>query len=469
MERARTEILPGRRPRPNLHEFKRQAVTQAAGQGNPEEHDTWLMRKNRVRDKALSVESHLWRDVGRNRRALERIYRQVVANEHDLTHAEKDRLLQEMLQDTFGWGLIEPLMQDPQVTEIIIDSPTSVGCIRNGVWQWYTTDFPDTQGPRVTFESDQALEDWLRRLIRHSERELTLSSPLLDDDLRDGARLQATAPPITAHLAVNIRKSVAQTKRYTPDDYIREKIWSADMATFLLTAVRGYANIIVCGPTGIGKTTFIRILMENGIPDTDRVILIEDIRETQAQHPRFLSMQVVKRKSNPITFDDIFAATMRKTPTRVMVSELREPPETVAFLKALSSGHPGSITSQHGTKPSVVLNMLTARAIQGGFGTIPEITRELVYSLVELMVFYELIPNVGRRITQVVEVVPVDAQDKYGRFRTLFRWDKATDTHEWVADPLPEHTENWELGNRVRLPRRPVQEVDPHVALDRQS
>ena len=419
--------------------------------------DRWLKIKTSIRKQAIDRGGELFDDVAIHEKDIHRVYREVIAEQTDLTEDEKNRLLEEMTDYTFGWGLIEKLMTDRSVTEVMIDAPDRIWYTRNGVDHQFTDDYPGVDGKAVTFESDAALEEWIQNLIQYSERSLNYEEPVIDDDLPGGARLEATWPPVSEHATVNIRKSVQQTRHYKPEEWVSQNVWSQDLIDWLLNVVGAYANIVVCGPTGSGKTTAIRIMIENGVSPKDRTLLIEDIRETKAEHPRFLSLRVVERKNNPITSNDLFAAAMRKTPKRVFVSELRRPPETVAFLQTIASGHPGAITSQHGEDPADVLDNLVARAVQGGWGAIPEIAREMVFRLVQILVFIRPIDDEQtRRVTRVVEVVPVHLWDQHGRFRDIFRWNPDTDEHEWVNDPLPEHLEKWEFAHRAHIPRKPT-------------
>ncbi len=428
--------------------------------GTPSGPSSWQHLKSRVREAAIAQDKRdhpqheFFKDLAHHDTDVKSLYRSIIADWPHLSQEQKQRLLQEIMDDTFGWGLIEPLMRDNLVTEIMVDAPDRIWYTRNSQDFPYTTDYPQAHGARIAFENDTALETWVQRLIQFGDRALTQENPLLDDDLPQGARLQATVPPVSEHVTVNIRKSVSQTRKYHMAEWIAGNLLSAEEGRFLLAATHAYANFIICGPTGSGKTTLIRILIEEGVDPKDRIVLIEDIRETNADHPRFLSLRVVKRKQHPITATDIFEAAMRKTPKRVFVSELRAPEETVAFLKTIASGHPGAITSQHGLTPSDVLDMLTGRAVEGGWAAIPEIAVRMVSNLVHLLVFVRPVDDERRRVTRVVEVVPVDEQAEHGRFRDLFRWDARTDTHIWVNDPLPVHLEQWEFAGRVAIPRK---------------
>lgn len=419
--------------------------------------DPWAARKQSVRQRLLDRAPTLWRDPNRAPDQVRRALRTAIAEEEHLAAADQDTLFQIMEAEILGFGLVDVLMHDSTVTEIIIDNPNSVGYIRNGEWAWLTTDFPNTAGERVGFGSAEALQHWFEQITRHSERSLTYESPLLDDDLDNGERLNATGPPVSEFLTVNIRKSVAQTHRYSPEEYSAQNVWSPEMAAFLFAAVAGYANVIVAGPTNSGKTTLIRILLENGVSPQDRIISIEDIRETNAQHPRFLSLATVNRKNNPIGFQDLFATSMRKTPTRVMVSELRGPAETVAYFQTIASGHPGAITSQHGDDPLDIVDWLVARAIQGGLASIPDLVQRMVYRTLHLIVFIRPIGGGRRRVTGVYELVPVELQGSgQPPVRALFEWDRHTDTHQWLADPLDVHRDRWEFHEGVVIPRRPT-------------
>lgn len=417
--------------------------------------------KERVRTRAVDTHPTIWRDPSRHESVIQRALREAVAAEPGLSSEEQDRLLAELVAEVLGWGVVDQAMRDPGVTEIMIDNPASVGYLRDGMFHWLTEDFPNDAGARIGFDSDDALRTWLERIMKTSERALNYEHPLLDDDLPEGARLNATAPPVTEHLTTNIRKSVAQTHSYRPEEYVAQGIWSAEEIAFLLAVVRGYANIIVAGPTASGKTTVIRQLIEFGMDPMDRILSIEDIRETNASHPRFLSLMTVPRKENPIGFRELFATSMRKTPTRVMVSELRGPQETVAFFETIASGHPGAITSQHGADPLDIIDWLTARAVQGGLATIPEIVQRMIYRALHLIVFIRAVGQGRRRVTGVYELVPVELQATVGaNVRPLFLWDRVQDVHRWVNDPLETHLEQWEfLG--VEIPRRLHEGAEP--------
>jgi pilus assembly protein CpaF len=396
----------------------------------PETNETaWQSLKALIREHALKQdkEAHpgreFFKDLAHHESDVQALYRQIIADwqQPALSNRDNQRMLQEILDDTFGWGLIEPLMRDNLVTEVMVDAPDRIWYTRHSQDYRFTTDYPQTHGSPVAFENTRALEDWVQRLIQFGDRPLTQENPLLDDDLPGGARLQATVPPVTEYPTVNIRKSVSQTRRFHMDEWVAGNLLSAAEGAFLLAATRGYANFIICGPTGSGKTTLIRIMIEEGVDPLDRILLIEDIRETNADHPRFLSLRVVKRKNHPVTATDIFEAAMRKTPKRVFVSELRAAPETAAFLETIGSGHPGAITSQHGIAPEPVLNTMIGRAIQGGWGSVPAIATNMVYGLVHLLVFVRPVSADRRRVTRIVEVVPEAYQAEHGKFRDLFR------------------------------------------------
>lgn len=439
-------------PAPNVGPSSR---IPSKGSHGPATAGAWERRKSQVREEAIRRNKQLFDDLVQHESDVERLYRAIISELQDVSQTEKERLFRDIVDDTFGWGVVEALMRDNHVTEILIDAPDKIWYTRDGLDHLFTDDYPGTNGHPVAFESDGALMNWLQNLIKSGERALTYESPMLDDDLPGGARLQATIPPVSEHPTVNIRKSVAQTQHYTMDDWVQMNILSAEESQWICTATAGYANVMIIGPTGSGKTTLIRILIEAGVSPKDRIILIEDIRETNAKHPRFLSLRVVKRKKMSISATDIFEAAMRKTPKRVFVSELRAPEETVAFLQTIASGHPGAITSQHGEEPDAVLNMMVARAVQGGWGAIAEIAEDMVFALVHVLVFVRPITDEMRRVTRVVEVVPKGLWPTYGKFRDIFRWDAATDTHQWINDPLDEHLRQWEFANRVTLPRCP--------------
>ncbi len=417
---------------------------------------------NRVRNRAVERNRELWRDPAAHEAQIVGAIREAIAElaaPESLSAAAQDEILGILTSQIFGYGLVDALMRDDAVTELIIDAPDSVGYLKHGEFFWLTDDFPDTRGHRVGFGTDDELRAWLERLTRKSERSLNESNPLLDDDMANGERLNATAPPVSEHITVNMRKSVAQTHAYTPEEYIEQGVWSVDMARVMMAAVRGKANIIVAGPTNSGKTTVIRMLLEHGVSPRERIISIEDIRETNAKHPRFLSLMTRHGDKNPVTFTALFATSMRKTPDRVMVSELRGPEETVAYFQTIASGHDGAITSQHGKTPTQIITWLVARAIQGGLASIPDLVQDMVYDTLELIVFIRPIGKGRRRITGIYELVPPHLQaNGTPKFRPLFEWDRHTDTHRWVNDALDYHVDQWEFNAEdVHIPRRPTE------------
>lgn len=416
--------------------------------------DDWRRHREAVRQRAIDLDTRAWEAPRDHADRIHTLLRQAAAAEPGVSEVDKERLYTELVATVLGWGPVDKLMSDQGVTEIMVDNPTSVGYMRDGRWYWLTDDFPNTDGARVGFADERDLRMWIERLLQGSERAATEENPLLDEDMEDGARLQVTVPPVSEYPTVNIRKSVTQTHAYHPKEYVSQNVWSEDEWNLLYAVTRGYANMIVAGPTGSGKTTIVRQLIEYAVSPEDRILSIEDIRETRANHPRYLSLSPVPRRENPVDFQQIFAATMRKTPTRVMVSELRSAPETRAFFDTISSGHPGAITSQHGEDPLDIIDMLVTRALEGGMGQIAEIVQRRVFRALDLIIFIKMVTGNRRRVTGVYELVPVELQEGEGAsIRTLFRWDRTTDRHLWVADPLPFHLERWEFRGAT-IPRR---------------
>ncbi|AFM42957.1 Flp pilus assembly protein, ATPase CpaF [Desulfosporosinus acidiphilus SJ4] len=368
---------------------------------------------------------------------------QIILDKKSLTREEKDKVLTQMKERLFGFGIIEKYMRDSQITEIIIDSPWAIDVEIGGKLYRVGEEAPVENDP--TFRDDDDLQNWTDQLMRRAkiERKLDQSNPFVNVELSQGERVEATCPPITEHITVNIRKSVIQTKKYTPDDYIVAGSADRALAQFLLAAARGKATMLILGATGTGKTTVARMLMEYGFDPEERTLMIEDTRETNANLKRFLSLQTFTQGQKKIDMVKLFEECMRKRPDRVCVSEIRGI-EAAVFLMTGAAGHDGPITTMHASTPGKAVFLLIMRMRQAGYNMSEEFLERFIHEEVHIMVFIKRLRDGRRRISRVVEVNSLDNPD-VPKFKDIFRWDKNTDTYQWVDDIEPERRETWSL------------------------
>lgn len=380
----------------------------------------------RVREELADNYSELLVDRNHNRKRIlakvnEILERMQAARQ--ITNDEWRLAYQEIETDYFGWGRITDVMEDPEVSEVIIDGPDKVDVERNGRLE--RTD--------ISWGSEATLLEFIRQIIRDVQgRSFDTMHPVLDCEVR-GARINITGPPVTTSYTMNIRKSVSQTRHFTPEEYVRTGAISWEGMRLLLALARGAATILVCGPMGSGKTTLSRILIESGARPDLRWIVIEDTRETQAQIKRFLSMQTVEREKNPINVDDLFKAVKRKRPDRIAVGEVRSGDQAAPFIMSTLAGHEGPITTTHAGGPHEVMFNFVFYLKQAGYQVSEEWLERLLHRQLNIMVFVRGLEDGNKKVMEIIESLPLEEEGSSG-FSTIMRWNQHTDTFEWVND-----------------------------------
>ena len=376
-----------------------------------------------------------------------------------LTESERATALSALTQDLFGWGRLDAFMTDPTVSEIIVDGPQAVDIERNGLLERVP----------VRWLNDAELMEYIKTLIRDTGRPLDKEHPIVDVEVK-GARINATAPPVSPLCTLNIRKSADQTVRFTPAEYV--KTGAADWKTLrlYLALVRGAATTLVCGRMGTGKTALVRLGIENGAPDATRWIFLEDVRETEANVQRFVSLQTVQRRENPITMPDLFATTKRKRPDRVGVGEVRSDKEAMPMVQSVMMGVPGALTTTHAGTPKQALFNFVFYLKQAGLDVREDFLVQVLHESLDVLVFIDRFRNGHRRITRIVEVLPLGDPANPSGFQDLIRWDHHQ--QDWVWEhPLSEALTERLMVEGVVVPRPDEGPIGPeHVhpdALDR--
>ncbi|KLU61689.1 type IV secretion system protein VirB11 [Peptococcaceae bacterium CEB3] len=359
----------------------------------------------------------------------------VLVQEQSLLESEKGKLLQMVLDDLFGFGFLEKYRKDGEITEIIINGPHTIMIEKGGTLYDVRESFADAEDLSLWFDTHIMV-------MSDGKRHFDENTPLLDMETRDGERIQATRPPVTEYITVNVRKAASQTRYFSAKDFVNLGSASEEEMEFLLNAVRNRLTVMVFGRTGSGKTALVRELIEEGISDDEYVIFIEDTRETNARKKRFLSLQTVERENEEqsITMSKLFKAAMRKRPDRVCVSEIRGE-EAAPFLRTTASGHPGPITTMHAGNPKrAVFLLMFYLKLSGQMDMDRESLEEFIREQIHIMVFIDRFRDGSRKITQIVEVNPIDSErGKNGEpFTTLFALDPVTKTHQKLADLSPE-------------------------------
>jgi pilus assembly protein CpaF len=265
-----------------------------------------------------------------------------------------------MCAELFGFGPLQPLLDDPEVTDVLVNGPQDIFCERSG----------RLERVNVAFRSADDVAELAHRIAGSVARELTLERPFVDARMRDGSRANAVIAPIGGP-SLSIRKfnRLSVPLRGPAPSWVASGLHD-DAAALLEACVRERASILVSGATGSGKSTLLRSLAA-AIPDHERLVVIEDTNELVLAHPHVVHLECVPaRDGSGIGIADLVANALRMRPDRILVGEVRTPREASALLEALSTGHEGSLTTIHaGSAVGAIdrLALLLARA--GELGT----------------------------------------------------------------------------------------------------
>jgi len=329
------------------------------------------------------------------RSKVEESFNQVLEEENILyNHSVRTQMLDWVTADITGYGPIEPLLVDPDITEIMV----------NGHDQVYIERFGMIEPTTVKFEDEAHLMRVIDRIVSPIGRRVDESSPMVDARLPNGYRVNATIPPLSLSGPIlTIRKFA--TRPFTVQDLIANATMSVALANFLKSCVEARINIVNSGGTGTGKTTFLNVL-SSFIPEDERVITIEDTAELQMRQPHVVRLE--KRPPNiegkgEITIRQLVVNALRMRPDRIIVGECRSG-EALDMLQAMNTGHDGSMTTVHSNGPRDALRRIETMVLMAGMELPLKAIREQVSSAIELVVHLERMKDGSRKIVQVSEV-----------------------------------------------------------------
>ena len=318
-----------------------------------------------------------------------------------LTKHDKEELAELILHDVLGLGPLESLLEDPEVSEIMVNGPKTIFTERRG---------RITQAD-LEFESEMQLRKVIDRIVARIGRRVDESSPMVDARLQDGSRVNIVIPPLAVQgSSITIRKF--SRVPYKVQDLVNFGTLNHDMANFIRACVRSRISMVVSGGTGSGKTTTLNVL-SNFIPDTELVVTVEDTAELQLRQRNLVSLEA--RSANvegrgAVAIRDLVINALRMRPDRIVVGECRAA-ETLDMLQAMNTGHDGSMTTVHANSPKDAINRMETMVIMGGSDLPFQAIREQIVGGITLLVQQARLRDGRRVVTHISEITGISGSN----------------------------------------------------------
>jgi pilus assembly protein CpaF len=320
-----------------------------------------------------------------------RIYQQ--ANVH-LSDQDVKKLFAMVCDELFGFGPLQPLLDDDTISEVMVNGPNKVYIEQKGKLK--LTD--------VRFASDEHVLKIIDRIIRPLGRRIDRKWPMVDARLPDGSRVNAIIPPCAIDgSTITIRKF--SKNKLKVDDLIRFGSMTPEMAEFLRACVVSRLNIVVAGGTGSGKTTLLNVL-SNFIPEDERIITIEDSAELQLAQDHVVRLEAKPPEidgTGRVTIRDLVINSLRMRPERIVIGECRGG-ETLDMLQAMNTGHDGSLTTLHANTPRDAIARMETMALMAGMEMPLKVIREQIASAIDLIVQQTRLEDGSRKVAYITEV-----------------------------------------------------------------
>ncbi|MBP6343552.1 MAG: CpaF family protein [Candidatus Omnitrophica bacterium] len=350
----------------------------------------------------------------------------------EMTFDERATIIRELVSAVVSLGPIRPLIEDPTITEIMINGPKQVYIQRNGRIELCPVQFRSIDDLMHTVQKILASATYSRRVDE--------SSPYVDFSLPDGSRVNILLPPCAMiGPVITIRKYLKELTGL--EDLMQKKTLNKQMADFLVSAIKGKLNVVFCGATGCGKTTLLNVLSAH-IPNHERIITIEDTAELRLRQQHVVSLQSKPANiegKGAVTIRDLFINSLRMRPDRIIVGEVRGD-EILDMVQSISSGHSGSLAIVHADSPEEAFNRMITMMLMSGIRLTGEQIQEQLASAIDIIVYAELYVDGVRRVTNITDLVSM--KDGNGKIQMndifTFKQEKIDDNGkvhgDWVLN-----------------------------------
>ena len=311
---------------------------------------------------------------------------------------DREKVATDLFNDIMGYGPIEVLIQDPSISEIMVNGPNKI----------YIEDKGKLKLTDLKFRDEEHLMNIINRIVSNIGRHVDEASPMVDARLADGSRVNAIIPPLSLIGPVlTIRKF--GKKPITAQQLLKFGSLTPDMLQFLEACVKGKLNIVVAGGTGSGKTTLLNVL-SSYIPEDERIVTIEDAAEVQLKQEHVITLEA--RPANlegkgAVTIRNLVKNALRMRPDRIIVGEVRSE-ETLDMLQAMNTGHDGSLTTTHANSPRDTVARLETMVLMSGMELPLKAIRDQISSAIDLIVQQSRLRDGTRKITSITEVIGME-------------------------------------------------------------
>lgn len=328
---------------------------------------------------------------------LDEVYAQVKVS---LPEDIRQQVFHDILDELTGYGPIQPLLDDPDISEVMVNGPKKVFIEKNGKL---------TRSP-ITFDDDSHVLRIIDRIILPLGRRVDADSPTVDARLPDGSRVNAVIPPVAIDgPSITIRKF--KKDKLSIDQLVKFGSLTPNMGEFIKACVLAHLNIVISGGTGSGKTTLLNVL-SGFIQENERIITIEDAAELQLQQDHVLRMET--KVSNvdgkgAVTIRDLVRNSLRMRPDRIIVGECRGG-EALDMLQAMNTGHDGSLTTLHANTPRDAISRLETMVLMAGMDFPLKVVRQQISSAIDLIIQQSRLRDGSRKVTAITEVVGMEGE-----------------------------------------------------------